>query len=191
MTYLSNFIKSIANLPEQSLEKFIDICCLVSYKKDDFLNKAGEKATKFFIIKSGIVRSFKTHSNGKEHTRNFFTPMMATGALSSLIENKPSDYSYSCLLDCELYEISYEKFLALADKDLHISTLYNKMLEKSFLKLEAKIFDLSILNATERYLKLRAEIPNIDNLVPQYYIASYLNITPVQLSRIRKEISSK
>lgn len=191
MNQLSIFIKALVDLPEVSLENFMNICKITTCKKDDFLLRAGEKANYFYFIKSGIVRSYKTDSNGKEHTRNFFLPMMATGALSSLIQNKPSDYSYSCLLDCELYEICYVKFKKLADEDLHLSILFNKMLEKSFLKLEAKIFDLSILNATERYFKLRAEIPNIDQLVTQYNIASYLNITPVQLSRIRKDIVTK
>ena len=54
--------------------------------------------------------------------------------------------------------------------------------------MEKRIFDLSSLDAKQRYLKLRKFIPEIDALIPQYHIASYLNITPVQLSRIRKDI---
>ncbi|MGB6268061.1 MAG: hypothetical protein WBF67_03545 [Olleya sp.] len=45
------------------------------------------------------------------------------------------------------------------------------------------------MNAKGRYLKLREKIPNIDNLIPQYQIAAYLSITPVQLSRIRAFIN--
>jgi hypothetical protein len=45
------------------------------------------------------------------------------------------------------------------------------------------------MNATERYLSLRKQIPNIDNLIPQYQIATYLSITPVQLSRIRNNLN--
>lgn len=65
------------------------------------------------------------------------------------------------------------------------------MLESIFLLLESRIYDLSVLDATERYLKLKNEISNIEEFIPQYHIASYLNISPVQLSRIRKEIYSK
>ncbi|MBL4904660.1 MAG: hypothetical protein JKZ00_01235 [Flavobacteriaceae bacterium] len=56
---------------------------------------------------------------------------------------------------------------------------------------EKRITELSTLDATARYLKLKNDIPDIDNLIQQYHIAAYLNITPVQLSRIRKEIYSK
>jgi hypothetical protein len=45
------------------------------------------------------------------------------------------------------------------------------------------------LNATESYIKLRKQIPDIDSLIPQYQIASYLSISPVQLSRIRKKLN--
>jgi hypothetical protein len=53
------------------------------------------------------------------------------------------------------------------------------------------VYDLSVLNSTERYIKLKKEIPDIENLIPQYHIASYLNITPTQLSRIRREYYSR
>jgi hypothetical protein len=57
--------------------------------------------------------------------------------------------------------------------------------------MEDKIHELALLNATERYLKLKRAIPKIETVIPQYHIASYLNVSAVQLSRIRKEIYSK
>jgi hypothetical protein len=51
--------------------------------------------------------------------------------------------------------------------------------------------ELLTLNATGRYLKLQKRIPNIDNMINQYHIASNLGITPIQLSRIRKKLYSR
>ena len=62
------------------------------------------------------------------------------------------------------------------------------MMESSYLKAESIILDISTNNATERYLILKEMIPNIDNLIAQRYIASYLNVSPVQLSRIKKKL---
>ena len=56
---------------------------------------------------------------------------------------------------------------------------------------ERRSLELMSLNATERYLNLRKRIPNIDELIPQFQIASFLNITPVQLSRVRKKLNYK
>jgi hypothetical protein len=69
--------------------------------------------------------------------------------------------------------------------------MYANALESIFLLLEARIYDLSVLNATRRYLKLKKQIPSIENIIPQYHIASYLNVSAVQLSRIRKEMYSR
>lgn len=75
--------------------------------------------------------------------------------------------------------------------DNDIAVIYANVLESIFLLLEDKSYDLSALNATELYLKLKKQIPDIENLIPQYHIASYLNVSAVQLIRIRKEIYSK
>jgi len=62
-------------------------------------------------------------------------------------------------------------------------------LEQVFISYEERNLDLMTLNATESYIKLRKQIPDIDSLIPQYQIASYLSISPVQLSRIRKKLN--
>mgnify|MGYP000607044223 CR=1 FL=1 len=64
----------------------------------------------------------------------------------------------------------------------------DNLLELLFIKLENRFYELSSLNATQLYLKFKKDNPGIENLIPLYHIASYLNITPVQLSRIRKDL---
>ncbi len=191
MEFLLNFIPSFGNIPQKSIDKLISLITLKSYKKNHILAKAGEVPDNFFILKSGIVRSYYSDEKGKEYIRNIFTPIKTTGALAALISDRPSRLFYDCLSNCEVYIINFKEFKKLAKKDKYISNLYSTVLEIIFLTLESKIYDLSVLNATERYLKLKKQIPNIENLIPQYHIASYLNITPVQLSRIRKEMYSK
>ena len=191
MNVLIDFISKIDNVPKSSLDKFMELTSLRKFKKGETIAKAGEVPKELYILKKGIIRSFYIDDKGKEYIRHIFTPLRATGALGSLILNKPSRLSYDCLSDCETYAINYKQFKSLTSNDIGVSNLYAAALEIVFLTLESKVFDLSVLNATERYLKLKKQIPDIENLIPQYHIASYLNITPVQLSRIRKEIFSK
>lgn len=191
MKQLTDFISTIANLPEKSSQKLLKLISLRHFKKNDIIAKSNEIPVDVFILKSGVIRSFYTDEKGKEYIRHIFTPFRATGALGALILEKPSRLSYDCLSDCEVYALNFKEFKKLTKKDKALSNLYATILEIVFLTLESKIFDLSVLNATERYLKLKKQIPEIENLIPQYHIASYLNITPVQLSRIRKEIYSK
>jgi hypothetical protein len=55
------------------------------------------------------------------------------------------------------------------------------------MKYEKRLVELISQNAKERYSALQKQIPEVDELIPQFHIASYLGITPVQLSRIRKK----
>jgi len=48
-----------------------------------------------------------------------------------------------------------------------------------------------MLDATELYLKIRKDLPQIEKQIAQYHIASYLNITPIQLSRVRRSLNIK
>ncbi|WP_343330454.1 Crp/Fnr family transcriptional regulator [Polaribacter staleyi] len=191
MKFLTDFFATIDHIPKKSIDKILLLIRGKGLKKGAAIAKAGELPKDIYILKTGVIRSYYTDDKGKEYIRHLFTPFRATGALGALILKKPSRLSYDCLTDCDVYAINFNDFIELTKDDIGLSNLYNIILEMVFLTLESKIYDLSVLNATERYLKLKKQIPNIENLIPQYHIASYLNITPVQLSRIRKEIYSK
>lgn len=191
MPFLAGFLNKFHVLPEESYKKFLKLTKLIKKDKKQALTKLGETPTDLFILKRGIVRSYYTDEKGKKYTRSFFTPISSTGSLGALILKKPSKLTYECITDCELYALNFNDLKELIKKDKDIAIMYGQALESIFLLLESRIFDLSVLNATEKYLKLKKEIPDIENLMPQYYIASYLNVSPVQLSRIRKDLYHK
>lgn len=191
MFLLEYFKLKFKDIPEESMDAFIRLASEVEYKKNETITKTGDISKNFYIIKSGVVRSFYADEKGKEYTRSIFVAGSTTGSLGSLISGEPSKLSYQCLSDCVLYKFVYRDFKNLTKEDHNILFLHNKILEYIFILLESRIHELALLNATERYLKLKKEIPEIETLIPQYHIASYLNVSAVQLSRIRKEIYSK
>ena len=191
MDYLINFMNKFENIPPESVKTFLNLATKKNYKKHEIITKIGEVAKDFYIIKSGVIRSFYIDEKGKQYINYFFTTNGTKGSLGSLISQKPSRLAYDCLTECEVYKFNFEEFKKIKATDISIANLYSTILEHLFLITESRIFDLSVLNATNRYLKLKEEIPEIENLVPQYHIASYLNVSAVQLSRIRKELYSK
>jgi CRP-like cAMP-binding protein len=191
MKILENFINNYKDFPKTSLKVLINLASEESYKKNDMLLETGEVAKYFYIIKSGITRAFYADEKGKQYIRTLFRVNETTSSLESLLSGKPSKLSYDCLTDCVVYKFDFKEIIKLTKTDLFISNLYSNILENIFIMVESRIYDLAVLNATERYLKLKKEIPEIENSIPQYHIASYLNISPVQLSRVRKELYSK
>ncbi|WP_405565619.1 Crp/Fnr family transcriptional regulator [Polaribacter sp. Asnod6-C07] len=191
MLSLKEFTYQFKDIPEKSLDTFIKLASKVEFKKNEFVIKFNDVSTSFYIIKSGIIRSYLVDEKGKEYTRTFFTQGKPAASLNSLISKQPSKLAYECLTDCTLYKINYKDFLSLTKTDINIANLYAKLLEYVFFIMESEIYNLAILDATERYLKLKNEIPEIENIIAQYHIAAYLNISAVQLSRIRKKLYSQ
>lgn len=191
-----SFIKAFTDLylPSQSdefIEKINTIVKTKFYKKNDIIINLREVPSKFYILKEGIVRSFVIDSKGKEHIKTLYKSISLFAPLSSLITKKSSTFIFDCITDCEVLEGNFYDFITLTKSDLEFSNFYTKALENVYISSENKIHNLSVLNATERYLKLKKEIPQIENMIPLYHVASYLNITAVQLSRIRKKLYSK
>lgn len=191
MFSLESLKDKFKGVPKESFDTLINLATEVNFSKNEIITKTGDISKDFYFLKSGLARSFHTDEKGKEYTRSIFIPGNTTGSLGSLISKTPSKLTYQCLTNCVLYKFVYDDFIQLTKKDNHLLALYVKMMEGIFLLMESKIYELSVLNATQRYLRLKHEIPDIETLIPQYHIASFLNVSPVQLSRIRKEIYSK
>ncbi|WP_420552785.1 Crp/Fnr family transcriptional regulator [Tenacibaculum aiptasiae] len=187
MSFFRNFVFNFYDkVSENSFEEFNRLMFSKSFSKDHKLVDLNQTPTNFYILKSGVVRSFLVDEKGKEYTKTIFVPITTTGNLGALITNTPSNLIYECLTDCEVLECNYQSFYNLSLKYHDLSIFHYKVLEHIYMREEAKILELSILDASQRYEKLKKRLPNIDNLINQYHIASYLNITPVQLSRIKK-----
>ena len=188
MDSLLKNIRKIYPISEQSFEKLKEIFNVKKFKKKSALSHKNQVSTKFYIVISGIVRSYVTDDKGKEHIKFIYTNYSPVASFSSLIKTKKNNVLIECLTDCDLIEVDFLKFKNLAKVNIEILHLYNNLLELLFIKLENRFYELSTLNATELYLKFKKDNPGIENLIPLYHIASYLNITPVQLSRIRGDL---
>lgn len=191
MDFIESFVNHIYPLSDNALTLFRSVFKEKSFSKNDTFVSIGETSANFYVLKKGVARSYVIDEKGKEHIRTLFVPITTCGSLAALIKKQPSESNYNCLTDCDFLEGDYYKFIELAKENHELALFHVKVLESVFLLVVKRIHELSTLNATERYLKLKEEIPEIDNLIQQYHIASYLNITAVQLSRIRKELYSK
>lgn len=193
MVFIKQFIELFTSLKltESVLKDLFGILTSKKYKKGDIIIEAGLQSRSFYIVKSGVVRGYYIDKKGKSYTQQLSTKFNITGSFDSLIKKQISKTTHDCLTNCELFIGNYDDFIKLSEKNHTVSLLYNRILELVFLIRERRIRSLTMYDATERYLMLLKDIPYIEDLIPQYHIAAYLNITNVQLSRIRKNLSIK
>ncbi|WP_203258629.1 Crp/Fnr family transcriptional regulator [Hyunsoonleella ulvae] len=182
------FLDSFGHIPEDTFLKLKGISQFKKIDANTQLDELGKVPSKVYLLISGVMRCYVTSESGKEFNKRFFFAMDFAGSLTALIKNAPSEIVYETITQCTLYEIDYKELREMCATDIVVSNLYTSMLEKVFMRYEKRQLELISLNASQRYLKLKSDIPDIDKLVPQYHIASYLSITPVQLSRIRKKL---
>ena len=90
------------------------------------------------------------------------------------------------LTDCKIWKASFHEIEKLAEGNFEIERLRRVIAENYFLQNEKKELEMAMLDADKRYLIMQEEFPGIELEIPQYHIASYLGISPTQLSRIRK-----
>jgi len=169
----------------------MDLCTPKSYKASTILTEIDSIPENIFFIKSGIARSYSLSDKGGENIRSLISTFNILASTEAVIKKRPSKIACQCLTDCEVLEINYDALMNINETNPAVSNWYTKTVEFHYVHLQKMNDELLTLNATERYLRLQKRIPNIDNLINQYHIASHLGITPIQLSRIRKKLYSK
>ena len=151
------------------------------------LLEAGDVASNIYIVKSGCLRSW-FNADGKDVTLQFFMPGHPVASFDSLVHSTPSEYSIETILPSEVAIINgldFKEWLESHPEQLthglHFAMDRLSAYQKLFL---SQIKD----TPQERYEALLKEHPEIIAQIPQHYIASYLGITSVSLSRIRSRL---
>ena len=148
------------------------------------LLEEGKVAEKLYLIRKGCLRLF-FYNEGKDITFQFFFEGDFVASFDSLYKRTPILFYLESIEPTELTAIRREDFYNLINNNLSFRQLYEEKLIDRFHAYQ-QLFLSRIKNTPQRrYEELLKEYPNIIQRVPQYYIASYLGITPVSLSRIR------
>lgn len=189
---LFDFIARVVELNKQDKAKLTEQFSLKSYQKGDLLLKEGQVCKHLQFVVSGIYRVYKIE-DGKDISIYFNyrkrNPFVAS-FVSLLTKRKSKEY-LECIEEGELLSIPYIKWCEVYKTSLALSTFGRKMAEFNYVLAMERIEALQYHNATERYLSFLKAYPNLLNLIPHHYIASYLGVTPESMSRIRKSVAAK
>lgn len=149
-----------------------------------------EKAQKIYFIKEGCLRLWM-NSNGKEITNQFFFEGSVVASLESIITNQPSDFYLETLEKSKLYVLEKKKFEVLWKEDPEFKAWFDNYILKRFLYYSRHLLSFLRDKPEDRYARLIKNNPSIIQRIPQHYIASYLGITAVSLSRIKNKLLKK
>ena len=182
--------EAITSIPAQEWLYAQQFIGLRSYTKGDHLLDAGDVATHSFAILSGIVRVYYTTADGKEFNKGFAAEDQLTGSVSSIIAKLPSRFSIQALETTRVALLPRAAIDELYDRHRCWDRLGRVVAEHALIMIERR--DDERLDPLEvRYRRLLTEMPTLPSRVAQYHIASYLGVTDVALSRLRRKMRAR
>ena len=180
-------LDQIFKLPENSKSILKNLISEIEFPKDNIIIKAGKIEKTIYFIKKGIVRAFVPQEN-QDLTFWFGKEGDVVLPMKSYIDNHQNYENIQLLEDCILYQLKIDDLRKLFETDINIANWGRKLAEKELVKTEELFISRKFRTASQRYEELLTKQPEIIQRVQLVYIASYLGITQVSLSRIRSEI---
>lgn len=191
MNELYQYLTSISPIQTKTWDSVKELFVETSLEKNNYFIREGETAKRIGFLKSGVIRAFYRNSEGSEYNKHFFISHNLVGGYSSLVSHTPSKIDLQALTHCQLLTANYNDLVMLYDEHPDFERFGRRLAEMFFVHKEEREVNIVMLDADKRYVIFQNQYPQLEQLVPQYHIASYLGITPTQLSRIRRKFSKR
>ena len=184
MEQLKEIIINVVGLTEKHYTQFSGRTKLVQFSKKEYLIKAGTTCSFIGFVEEGVLRSFFL-KEANEVNLDFYLSNSFVCAYTSFLTQTPTHGSIQALSATKVWMISYADYHDLLKQDESWYRFGKYLSDSLFIRKCRREASLLVDAAVERHRLLLETYPNIEQLVPQYHIASYLGIKPESLSRIK------
>ncbi|MDN5288514.1 MAG: Crp/Fnr family transcriptional regulator [Mucilaginibacter sp.] len=154
--------------------------------KKTVLLPIGTICRNIYFVNKGCLRIFNTDSEGQEHNILFSPQNWWAVDIASFSGQMPAFYTISALEDTEVFYLSYNVLEELYTQIPKLERFFRIMIQNGFYLYQQRITSNLSKTAEERYALFQKQYPKLEQRIAQKHIASYLGITPVFLSMIRK-----
>ena len=173
-----------STMTHEELDVMEGILVPMKFQKGEMILKEGEVCENIYWVAKGLVRQFY-YKNEKELTEYMATENTIFMSIESLFKEAPSRQQIQALEPTILFALPKKALEREAVRNVNIQMLYRKILEESLIISQVHADMLRFESAQERYAKLVKRSPQLVLRAPLVYIASYLQMTPETLSRVR------
>lgn len=175
-----------STMTHEELDMLENILVAKKFAKNEKILSEGETCENIYWIVKGLVRQYY-YKNGKELTEYMATENTIVMCIESLFGEQPTRLQIMAIEPTILYCLPKARLEAVAMKSVNIQILYRKILEESLILSQIHADMLRFESAIDRYQKLVKRSPQLVLRAPLVYIASYLQMTPETLSRVRTQ----
>ena len=189
---MANF-NTYNDIPE--IEYWRDFCrregTLRHYKAGEMFCRVGEVCRYIGFIQSGVSKYIAYSPDGSEHVVGLNGEGEFVADYLNSIHSHPSDVDIVAITDCDILCIGVRDVVRLSQHDAELQDIITKSTEALYSMVYNRYLSLYCLTPEQRYCDLISYYPHLFDLYPLKDIASFLNISPTHLSRIRKKTGEK
>jgi CRP-like cAMP-binding protein len=187
-TVFKKHIESFCIIPDADWQLLLPHLQIKTIKKNELFIAEGQRAFELAFVIDGMFRQYYT-KDGEEKTTYFFFENHFMSAYISCITGKPSLITIEALSNATYISFPYQVFQELFEQSMAWQKFGRLIAEYMGIGLEERMVSLLLQSPEERYTDLlNSNKKKIIERIPQHYIANYLGITPVSMSRIRSRI---
>ncbi|WP_228713615.1 Crp/Fnr family transcriptional regulator [Arundinibacter roseus] len=175
------------HISDEEFEQFVAQTCARTYRRQEILSVPDVVPNELFFIWKGLIRVMIPDQAGFDHTIHFALENQFIADYSSFLQHQPSLYTLQAVEETQVVVLPRS---AIEWGYLHMQEgqkLGRLIAEFYFIYQDNRIKNMYARTPKQRYDSITDVFPNIHNRVPQHMIASYLGITPVHLSRLKKQ----
>ena len=185
---LAKFISRKITVGAEEMEFILSHFKPYTAKKNEVLLREGDLSNKLFFVVKGCLRIYFIKEGGTEVTRRIIFENDSSASMVSFITGKPTKENIQAVTHSELMYMHREDFYHLVDTLPSWEKYYRLQLEYAYVSNTTRLMTFITNDATERYLLLLEENPEIVKRLPGKLVANYLNITQEGLSRLKAKL---
>jgi len=159
-------------------------------KKTELLSR-GSISRNIYFVNKGCLRIFNVDGDGVEHNVSFCPENWWAVDISSFSHQTPAFYNIDALEDTEVFYLSYSALEELYVQIPKLERFFRILTQNGFHLYQQRITSNLSKSAEERYGRFQKQYPKLEQRIAQKHIASYLGITPVFLSMIRRKYAQQ
>ena len=186
MEQIKEVIRQMIDVSEVELNDFLSGASIKTFKRQEVISQPNAIPNEIFFINKGIVRVLISDSEGTEHTIHFALENQFVTDYSTFIQKKPSLYTLQTLEETQVVVLP-RATIEWGYNNLKEGEKMGRLVaEYYYIYQDDRIKNNYVRTPKQRYDSISEVFPNIHNRVPQHMIASYLGISPIHLSRLKK-----
>ncbi len=186
MEQIRKVMKQMINVSDKELNDFLCNSFSKTFKRLEFISRPNQIPNEIYFINKGLIRVLVTDNDGMEHTIHFALENQFIADYTNFIQKSTSIYSLQTLEETQVVVLPRSIIEWGYNNLIEGQKMGRLIAEYYFIYQDSRIKNLYIRTPKQRYDSITEVFPNIHNRVPQHMIASYLGITPIHLSRLKK-----